>query len=75
MVNQVTMYVPTQNEYTIDTEATDSLDHTELPAPVTSEEGVRVALGNTWCHAVNTRITLQYRDNVYREVRCCKRTK
>ena len=29
---------------------------------------VTAALGNTWSHAVNTRLILQYLDNHYRQV-------
>ena len=29
---------------------------------------VTVALGNTWCHTVNTRLTLEYIDKVTRQV-------
>lgn len=40
----------------------------ECVTQVESGSHVTVALGNTWAHTVNTRLTLQYIDNVTRQV-------
>ncbi|XP_041469781.1 DNA repair protein RAD51 homolog 2-like [Lytechinus variegatus] len=50
-------------------------DDTESFSVATSDGGeghVTTALGNTWSHNVNTRLILQYRDEVHREILIAK---
>nr|XP_054759562.1 DNA repair protein RAD51 homolog 2-like [Lytechinus pictus] len=72
VTNQITTHYTKpveQNPVTMET------DDTESFSVATSDGGeghVTTALGNTWSHNVNTRLILQYLDEVHREILIAK---
>lgn len=74
-------HVPTNNQLGIDEDSPEQRHNGEYHREVAPdcskvENGsmgqISIALGNTWYHAVNTRLTLHYCDNINRQVCVCR---
>ena len=65
VTNQITTRFNAINKHG---EELEDLDNGDLEPDDDGSSHVMAALGNTWSHAVNTRLILQYLDDVYRQV-------